>query len=71
MLVERIGSWGEPKGAHMPYEREGEGLDRHYTPYSARMSPETTHKLMGFYMEVLILGAILQYMVSASLCCFL
>ncbi len=23
------------------------------------MSPETTHKLMGFYMEVLILGAIL------------
>ncbi len=22
------------------------------------MSPETTHKLMGFYMEVLILGAI-------------
>ncbi len=29
------------------------------TPYSARMSPETTHKLMGFYMEVLILGIIL------------
>ncbi len=23
-----------------------------YTPYSARMSPENTHKLMGFYMEV-------------------
>ncbi len=22
-----------------------------YTPYSARMSPENTHKLMGFYME--------------------
>ncbi len=30
-----------------------------YTPYSARMSPENTHKLMGFYMEVLILGVIL------------
>ncbi len=29
------------------------------------MSPETTHKLMGFYVEVLILGVILQYMVSA------
>ncbi len=39
--------------------------------YSARMSPENTHKLMGFYMEVLILGIILQYMVSASLSCFL
>ncbi len=34
-----------------------------YTPYSARMSPETTHKIMGFYMEVLILGVTLQYMV--------
>ncbi len=31
------------------------------------MSPENTHKLMGFYMEVLILGVILQYMVSAPL----
>ncbi len=31
------------------------------------MSPETMHKIMGFYMEVLILGVILQYMVSASL----
>ncbi len=31
------------------------------------MSPENSHKLMGFYMEVLILGVILQYMVSASL----
>ncbi len=31
------------------------------------MSPENTHKLMGLYMEVLILGAILWYMVSASL----
>ncbi len=30
------------------------------------MSPENTHKLMGFYMEVLILG-----MVSASFGCFL
>ncbi len=29
------------------------------TPYSARMSPENTHKLMGFNMEVLILGVIL------------
>ncbi len=35
--------------------------------YSAHMSPETTPKLMGFYMEVLILGVILEYMVSASL----
>ncbi len=31
------------------------------------MSLENTHKLMGFYMEVLVLGVILQYMVSASL----
>ncbi len=29
------------------------------------MSPENTHKLMGFYMEGLILGTILYYMVSA------
>ncbi len=36
-----------------------------YTPYSARMSPENAHKLMEFYMEVLILDVILQYMVSA------
>ncbi len=44
-----------------------------YTPYSAHniMSPETAHKLMGLYMEILILDAILQYMVSASLSCFL
>ncbi len=41
-----------------------------YTHYSARMSPENTHNLMGF-MEILILGVILQYMVSASLSCFL
>ncbi len=34
------------------------------------MSPENTHKPMGFYMEVLVLGVILQYMVSASLSCF-
>ncbi len=33
-----------------------------YTLYSARMSPENTHKLMGFYMEVLILGVMLYYM---------
>ncbi len=31
------------------------------------MSPENTHKLMDFYMEVLILSVMLQYMVSASL----
>ncbi len=31
------------------------------------MSPENSHKLMEFYMEVLILGVILQYMVSAYL----
>ncbi len=39
----------------------------HYTPYSPHRSPENTHKLMGFYMEVLILGVIFQYMISASL----
>ncbi len=31
---------------------------KHYTPYSTHMSPENIHKLMGFYMEV-ILGIIL------------
>ncbi len=35
--------------------------------YSARMSPENTHMLMGCYTKVLILAIILQYMVSASL----
>ncbi len=35
------------------------GHNYHYTPYSARMSPENTHKLMGIYMEVVILGVIL------------
>ncbi len=39
-----------------------------YTSYSARTSPENTHKLLGFYMEVLILY---MYMDSASLSCFL
>ncbi len=34
--------------------------------YSARISPETTHKLMGFCMEVLILGVILQSMVYVA-----
>ncbi len=29
-----------------------------YKNYSARMSPENTHTLMGFYMEVIILGVI-------------
>ncbi len=29
------------------------------------------HTFIEFYMEVLILGVILQYMVSASLSCFL
>ncbi len=38
-----------------------------YTPDSTHMSPENTHKLMGFYLEVLILGVIVQYMVCASL----
>ncbi len=28
-------------------------------PHSTRMSPKNTHKLMGFYMEVLILGMVL------------
>ncbi len=35
------------------------------------MSPENTHKLTGFYMEDLILDVIFQYMISASLSCFL
>ncbi len=30
----------------------------HYAPYSIK-SPENNHKLMEFYMEVLILGVIL------------
>ncbi len=38
--------------------RSCEGSDYRYTPYSTRMSPENTHTLMGFYMEVLILGVI-------------
>ncbi len=42
-------------------------LLQQYTPYSARMNPQTTHNLLGSYMEVLILGTILQYMVCASL----
>ncbi len=48
-----------------------------HAPCSARVSPEIIHKLMGFYMEGLILGVILrvtllkQYMVSASLGYFL
>ncbi len=33
-----------------------------YTHYSAHMSPENTHKLMGFYMEGLILGVNTMYM---------
>ncbi len=37
----------------------------HYAHHSAHMSPENTHKLMASYMEVFILGVILQYMVSA------
>ncbi len=32
---------------------------KYYTPYSARMSPENAHKLMAFYMDVLVLGVIL------------
>ncbi len=40
-----------------------------YIPYSTRMSQENTHKLMGSYMEVSIVGVILQYMVSASFGC--
>ncbi len=42
-----------------------------HTPYNTRMIPENTHKFMGFYMEVLILGILFWYMVSASLGCFL
>ncbi len=37
-------------------EGEHSFSEQSYTPCSARMSPENTHKLMGFYMEVLILG---------------
>ncbi len=35
------------------------------------MSPENTHKLMGFYMEVLILGVNTMYMLVCFLSCFL
>ncbi len=45
---------------------KGAGLCFLSTPYSAHMSPENTHKLMGFYIALLILGIVL-YMVSASL----
>ncbi len=38
-----------------------------HSMYSARRSPENTHKLMWFYMEDLILGIILQYTLSAFL----
>ncbi len=48
-------------GAHL-YGLGGKGLIL-YT----HKSPENVHKLMGFYMEVVILGAILQYMLFASL----
>ncbi len=34
-------------------------LNTIYTPYSARMSPENSLKIMGFYTEVEILGVIL------------
>ncbi len=37
----------------------------------ADISVMVSHKLMGIYMGVLILGVILQYMVSACLSCFL
>ncbi len=50
-------------------ERERSTLSRVqlvYTPYSAHMSPENTHK-NNYIMDILILGAILQYMVSVSL----
>ncbi len=49
---------GLNKRRHVLYRRKKES-SQHYTPYSARMSPENTHKLMGFYMEVLVLGIIL------------
>ncbi len=37
------------------------GATMPYNPihYSDRMSPENAHELMGFYMEVLVLGVIL------------
>ncbi len=38
---------------------------------SVHKSLESTHKLMGLYMEVLISGIILQYKVSTLLSCFL
>ncbi len=43
-----------------------------FNTYSARMSPENSHKLMGFYMEVLILGDVCfsTYMISALFSCF-
>ncbi len=71
--TEGVGNWSEPVEACQGApgtDRRLKGLVSlhthstsfllclHYTPYSARMSPENTHKLMGIYMEVLILGII-------------
>ncbi len=36
-------------------------------PYSARISPENTQKLVGFYMEGLILGVNTMYMLFSFL----
>ncbi len=33
-----------------------------YTPYNAHMSPDNTHKLMGIYMEGLVLDVNTMYM---------
>ncbi len=41
------------------YNESSPNQINYFTLYGACMSPETTHKLMGFYMEVLILGIIL------------
>ncbi len=41
-----------------------------YAHYSARMSPETTHKLMRFYMEVLILARHYTSVHTISFCFF-
>ncbi len=50
-------------GAYM----ESSAYSRHDTSYSACMSPENTHKLMGFYMEVFNTG---RYTLVHGFCFF-
>ncbi len=49
-----------PPSLYMLRVQKSGDVTKHYTPYSTRMSPEITHKLMGIYIEVLILGVYLS-----------